>query len=87
MGSLKPGATYVYEHVDGITYAREHGASTNTRFEIGRTFERQQKDQQIKDFSLWADIFEEAKSNKTLYDAVEMCKMLYYLSKDNGSKT
>ena len=83
MGNLKPGATYVYEHVDGITYAREHGAPTHTRFEIGRTFERQQKDIKLSDSVLWADILEEAKTNKTLYDAVEMCKMLYYLSKDN----
>jgi len=25
MGSLKPGATYIYERADGIVYAREFG--------------------------------------------------------------
>ena len=25
MGTLTPGATYIYEHVDGIIYAREFG--------------------------------------------------------------
>ena len=25
MGTLTPGATYIYEHVDGVIYAREFG--------------------------------------------------------------
>ena len=36
MGSLTPGAKYIYEKADGITYAREVGAPHNERFEIGR---------------------------------------------------
>jgi hypothetical protein len=34
MGSLKPGATYIYEHADGVTYAREFGAAYSERFEM-----------------------------------------------------
>ena len=37
MGRLKPGATYVYERVDGVVYAREQGQPADTRIEIGGT--------------------------------------------------
>lgn len=30
MGSLKPGATYIYERAGGIVYAREFGKTTRT---------------------------------------------------------
>ena len=35
MGTLKPGATYIYERSDGIVYAREFGADPNTRQVVG----------------------------------------------------
>jgi hypothetical protein len=35
MGSLKPDATYIYERVDGIVYAREFGADPSTRQVVG----------------------------------------------------
>ena len=35
MGSLKPGATYIYERADGIIYARESGANFGTRQVVG----------------------------------------------------
>ena len=44
LGQLKPGATYIYEKADGITYAREFGAPHNDRFEIGRDYQRFLKD-------------------------------------------
>lgn len=87
MGSLKPGASYIYEHVDGITYAREHGAPINTRFEIGRTFDRVKHDEELKRQELWKDIYKVAEQNSTLKNAIDECIMLYYLSKQHGSKT
>jgi hypothetical protein len=81
MGTLKPDTSYVYENADGIVYAREFGAATNTRFEIGRTYDRKKEDIKLSESVLWADILEEAKTNPALQDAVEKCKMLYYLSK------
>ena len=39
MGSLKPGAQYVYERADGVTYAREMGADPSTRQAIGWDFD------------------------------------------------
>lgn len=35
MGSLKPGATYIYERAGGMVYAREFGADSSTRKLIG----------------------------------------------------
>lgn len=35
MGTLKPGATYIYERVGNEVYAREAGADPNTRELIG----------------------------------------------------
>lgn len=37
MGTLKPGATYIYERVGDAVYARESGAGPNTRQKIGYT--------------------------------------------------
>ena len=43
MGTLKPGATYVYERSEGIIYAREFGADPSTRqvvgYESGREYD------------------------------------------------
>ena len=35
MGTLKPGATYIYERADGVVYAREFGADPSTRKVVG----------------------------------------------------
>ena len=35
MGTLKPGATYIYERADGVVYAREAGSSPETRKAVG----------------------------------------------------
>ena len=35
MGTLTPGATYIYERADGIVYAREFGADPSTRQVVG----------------------------------------------------
>jgi hypothetical protein len=43
MGSLTPGAKYIYERADGIIYAREFGADPGTRevvgYESGREYD------------------------------------------------
>ena len=82
MGSLKPGAKYIYEKADGITYAREFGAAHNDRFEIGRDYERFLKDE----LRLWEDIVQEGRTNQTLQDALDRVKLVYHLSKDHGKK-
>ena len=87
MGTLKPGVTYIYEKLDGITYAREAGADPSTRFEIGRDWDSRTQDgrplyEHIKESKLWGDIFRESKSNPALQKALEQCIIIYHLSKD-----
>jgi len=80
MGSLTPGATYIYEKADGITYAREFGAPHNERFEIGRDYERFLKDE----LRLWEDIVRAGRTNEALQAALDRAKIVYHLSKDHG---
>ena len=82
MGTLTPGAKYIYEKANGITYAREFGAPHNDRFEIGRDYERFLKDE----LQLWEDIVREGRTNKALQDALDRAKIVYHLSKDHGKK-
>jgi hypothetical protein len=80
MGALTPGATYLYEKADGITYAREFGAPHNARFEIGRDLELLLKDE----LRLWEDIVRAGRTNQALQAALDRVKILYHLSKDHG---
>ena len=86
MGQLKPNATYIYEHVNGITYAREYGSTHRTI--IGMSADAYNTITSITDEELWRNIREAAKSNEALQRALEHCKILYYLQKEDGdSKT
>jgi hypothetical protein len=80
MGSLTPGATYVYEKANGITYAREVGAPHSQRFEIGRDLELLLKDE----LRLWEEIVRAGRTNQTLQEALDRAKIVYHLSKDHG---
>lgn len=82
MGSLTPGATYIYEKADGITYAREFGAPRNERFEIGRDYATILKDE----LQLWEEIVRAGRTNQVLQTALDRAKILYHLSKDHGKK-
>lgn len=84
MGSLKPGATYIYEHADGVTYAREFGSKD--RFEIGRTLARQMKDNALKENKFWSDVIDESRTNPILQEAIERVKIIYELSKKDGKE-
>lgn len=83
MGQLTPGATYIYEKVDGVTYAREFGS--NERRIIGWDFDYKSSENPGTEKLLWNDIFEEAKNNPALRHALDQCKIVYYLSKDHGT--
>jgi hypothetical protein len=78
MSRLKPGVDYIYEHADGVTYAREVGAPISSRFEIGRSVGRLDLD----DHNEWIKIRQEAKTNPTLQKAVDRVKLIYKLSKE-----
>lgn len=91
MGTLKPGATYVYERIDNITYAREIGPNYNNKQVVGYEFNR--KDAYLTDIvdryyleTEWAEILQAAKTNKVLQDAVDRVKILYHLSKQDEQR-
>jgi hypothetical protein len=88
MGSLKPGATYIYERNGGTVYAREAGADPSTRKEIGYTYDPRTDDgrplyDHIQDSKMWGQIRQEAKTNPALQKALDRAIMIYRLSKDN----
>jgi hypothetical protein len=102
MGTLKPGATYVYERNNGTVYSREMGADPSTREVVGweydpinghkidydkRTPDGRPLHDYIMEDKLWGEIRKAAKTNPTLHEALDRAKMLYYLSKDDGKTT
>jgi hypothetical protein len=78
MGSLKPGATYIYERADGVTYAREFGSTE--RVAIGWDYDSKNDLSQYYDAKLWRRVLKEAETNHTLHQAVERVILLYKLS-------
>jgi hypothetical protein len=85
MGSLKPGATYIYERDKGSVYAREPGSLERT--EVGWDYDPRTSDgrplrDHIMDDKLWGEIRREAKTNPTLQSALNRAIMIYRLSKD-----
>lgn len=91
MGSLKPGATYVYERQGGTVYAREMGAPAEDRIVIGYDWELDNNParvqgatlESIRENQLWHDIRQSAKTNPALQDALDRVKVIYELTKTN----
>ena len=79
MGNLKPGATYIYERADGVTYAREFGAADRTA--IGWDYDTKLKLDSLKEEKLWEEIRHAAKTNPALQIELDRVIMLYHLSK------
>jgi hypothetical protein len=85
MGNLKPGATYIYERADGVTYAREFGATDRTA--IGWDYNTKLKLDALKEDKLWDEIRQAAKINPALQIELDRVIMLYHLSKkENGQE-
>ena len=91
MGSLKPGATYIYERNGDEVYAREFGEKDRTL--IGYKYEMENKPdprtndgrplhEHIMEDKMWGEIRREARTNITLQKALDRAIMIYRLSKD-----
>jgi hypothetical protein len=91
MGSLKPGATYIYERNGEEVYAREFGQTE--RKLIGYKYEMEGKPdprtndgrpliEHIREDKLWGAIRREATVNPALQKALDRAIMIYRLSKD-----
>ena len=93
MGTLTPGATYIYERNGEEIYAREAGQSERTM--IGyqyenkidpRTHDGRPLYEHIKEDRLWGEIRIEARTNKVLQAVLDRAIIVYHLSKENGKK-
>jgi hypothetical protein len=89
MGTLTPGATYIYERVDGTVYAREFGKTE--RKEIGWNYDPRTTDgrplhDHLMEDKLWGEIRREAKNNPALQEALDRVKILYHLSREQNAK-
>lgn len=88
MGKLKPGATYIYERANGVTYAREEGSLH--REAIGWDADSPDNPDVkalLKDSHLWREIVLAARTNPVLQEAIDRVKILYELSKkEDGQK-
>jgi len=84
MGTLKPGATYIYERADGIVYAREHGADPEERFVVGYEYAKDYDPvrNSVQENQLWHEIRLAARTNPALQEALDRVKVIYELSKD-----
>ena len=96
MGTLKPGATLIYERVGNTVYAREWGADPSTRQPVGwdydpvnghhvdydkRTSDGRPLFDHLQEDKMWGDIRRLAKTNPALQDALERVIMIYKLIK------
>lgn len=90
MGNLKPGATYTYEHRDGIVYAIESGTTEKIvigwEHKLNKPGDGRETYLESKESLLWREIRKVAKTNPALQNALDQCIMLYHLSKENGKK-
>lgn len=83
MSQLEPGASYIYERADGITYARKLGDPPNQRFEIGRDYDTENMLADLREARLWGEIHRAAKTNPALQDALDRVKLIHALSKQD----
>lgn len=91
MGQLKPGATYIYERVDGTVYQREVGSDPLSREAIGwnhdaRTADGRPLHDHLMENKLWGEIHRAAKTNPALQEALDRAILIYHLSKKDGKE-
>ena len=84
MGTLTPGATYIYERDGKKIYAREQGQLE--RRLIGYDYDGTGNNtraglEQLEQDKMWADIRRAAGTNATLQDALNRVVEIYNLSK------
>jgi hypothetical protein len=87
MGTLKTGATYIYERSGGTIYARESGKTERTV--VGYDHDPSTPDgrpmqHHIDEYQLWPKIHRAAYSNPALRDALDRVIIIYNLSKQDG---
>lgn len=82
MGSLNPGATYIYERNGDTVFRREAGSVE--REVVGydhRTNDGRPLHEHMREDQLWGNIRRAARTNPALQDALDRAIMIYNLSK------
>jgi hypothetical protein len=82
MGSLTPGATYIYESPDGgdTVYAREAGKTE--RIMIGQNTRAKSLMEKIQEDKLWGDIRRMSETDPAMAELLERAKVYYYLKNE-----
>jgi len=89
MGTLKPGATYIYERNGDEVYAREVGypdrklIGYNHKIPDPRTNDGRPLHEHMLEDKMWGEIRRMALTNPALQSALDRAIMIYRLSKDN----
>jgi hypothetical protein len=88
MGSLTPGATFIYERVGDEIYARESGSAERTLVGYDQKYDPRTTDgrplrEHLLEDKLWGNIRRAACTNPALQDALDRAIMIYNLSKTN----
>jgi hypothetical protein len=86
MGSLTPGATFIYERVGDEIYARESGAVERTLVGYDQKYDPRTTDgrplrEHLLEDQLWGNIRRAARTNPALQDVLDRAIMIYNLSK------
>jgi hypothetical protein len=85
MGTLNPGATYIYERNGNEIYAREHGATERVLIghdhDLPESHDRESLHDRMRENQLWHQIRIEAQTNPALQHAMDCVKIIYQLSK------
>ena len=87
MGSLKPGATYIYERNGDEIYAREPGKTERTLVGYDHKLDPRTDDgrplhEHLMESKMWGEIRRMAPTNPALQKALDRAIMIYRLSKD-----
>jgi hypothetical protein len=88
MGNLTPGATYVYEEENGVTFAvnEKTGETVVSGWKYDpRTHDGRPLIEHIRDDKLWGEIRRAARTNPALRNALDQCIVIYNLSKKDGA--
>ena len=88
MGNLTPGATYKYEHENGVTFAIDEktGETKVAGWDYDpRTADGRPLIEHVRDDKLWGDIRRASRTNPALRNALDQCIVIYNLSKQNGT--
>lgn len=86
MGTLTPGATYIYERDGNTVYAREFGKTDRRVVGYNMPKQRDPLQYDIIQTQLWQDIVEAGKTNPALQKTLDRAVLIYQTIKDDTER-